>query len=162
MQITTASHLLKRCLVCKYDISTFRLDLPHISLHKILLFATETCCRTHTCRIFIIILFFSSPPPPSSCPTVSEITDQSDSVQDSCSLSQLIFPINISLCAEEQAAVQLMIWITAACRPAIPAACWEPNSLRVLRSVTHAPAPPCLPPPSPFSISSFSGRRTAL
>lgn len=71
-------------------------------------------------------------------------------MQDSCSLSQLIFPINISLCAEEQAAVQLMIWITAACRPAIPAACWEPNSLRVLRSVTHAPAPP----PSPHRPSS--------
>lgn len=160
MQITTANRLLKRCLVCKYDISTFRLDLPHISLYKILLYATETCCRTHTCRIFIILLsFFFSFSPPSSCPTVSEITDQSDSMQDSCSLSQLIFPINISLCAEEQAAVQLMIWITAACRPAIPAACWEPNSLRVLRSVTHAPAPPS---PHPFPISSFRGRRTAL
>lgn len=157
MQITTANHLLKRYLVCKYDVSTFRLDLPHISLYKILLYATETCCRTHTRRIFIILLFFFLPP--SSCPTVSEITDQSDSMQDSCNLSQLIFPINISLCAEEQAAVQLMIWITAACRPAIPAACWEPNSLRVLRSVTHAPAPPSLPP---APISSFSGRRTAL
>lgn len=68
-------------------------------------------------------------------------------MQDSCSLSQRIFSINISLCAEEQAAVQLMIWITAACHPASPAACWEPNSLQVLRSVTHAPAPP----PSPVS-----------
>lgn len=73
-------------------------------------------------------------------------------MQDSCSLSQLIFPINISLCAEEQAAVQLMIWITAACCPAIPAACWEPNSLRVLRSVTHAPTPSPPPPPSPLVI----------
>lgn len=55
------------------------------------------------------------------------------------SSSKLIFPINICLCAEEQAAVRLMIRITAACRPATPAACCEPNSLRGLRSVTHAP-----------------------
>lgn len=86
------------------------------------------------------------------------ITEPSDSLQDSCSLSQLIFPINISLCAEEQAAVQLMIWITAACRPAIPAACWEPNSLRELRSVTHAPAPP----PSPHPVSSRHSIEDAL
>lgn len=32
-----------------------------------------------------------------------------------------------------------MIRITAACHLATPAACWEPNSLRGLRSVTHAP-----------------------
>lgn len=126
----------------------FWLDLPHISLHKILLYTTERCCRTHACCILIILLF-----PPSGCPRVWEITDPSDSMQDSCSLSQLIFPINISLCAEEQAAVQLMIWITAACHPAIPAACWEPNSLLVLRSVTHAPAPPPPHPhPSPLVI----------
>lgn len=129
----------------------FWLDLPHISLHKILLYTTERCCRSHACCILIILLF-----PPSGCPRVWEITDPSDSMQDSCSLSQLIFPINISLCAEEQAAVQLMIWITAACRPAIPAACWEPNSLLVLRSVTHAPAPPPPHPTPTRLLSSFN------
>lgn len=96
---------------------------------------------------FYFFFFFF---PPAVAREFFEITDPSDSMQDSCSLSQLIFPINISLCAEEQAAVQLMIWITAACRPAIPAACWEPNSLRVLRSVTHAPAPPPSPPSPVF------------
>lgn len=67
------------------------------------------------------------------------------------SSSQLIFPINICLCAEEQAAVQLMIRITAACCPATPAACWELNSLRGLRSVTHTPR--YTPLPSPTCIS---------
>lgn len=42
--------------------------------------------------------------------------------------------------------MRLMICITTACRPATPAACWEPNSLRGLRSVSHAPVPPLLPP----------------
>lgn len=67
------------------------------------------------------------------------------------SSSQLIFPINICLCAEERAAVRLMIRITAACCPATPAACWELNSLRGLRSVTHTP--PHTPLPSPTCIS---------
>lgn len=86
-----------------------------------------------------------------SCPREGEITELYDIAQNSLSSSQLIFPINICLCAEEQAAVRLMIRITAACRPATPAACWEPNSLRGLRSVTHAP--PHTPPPSPTCLS---------
>lgn len=44
-----------------------------------------------------------------------------------------------------------MIRITAACRLATPAACWEPNSLWGLRSVTHAPPHTRLPSPTCIS-----------
>lgn len=79
--------------------------------------------------------------------SVHEITELYDRAQVS---SHLIFPINICLCAEESSAVQLMIRITAACLPTTHAACWEPDSLRGLRSVTHSPPPPHLHLPSPF------------
>lgn len=98
-------------------------------------YRTGTCCSTHTHSVSFH----------GSCPRAWVIAELYDRVQDSLSSSQLIFPINICLCAEEQAAVQLMIRITAACCPSIPTACWEPNSLRGLRSVTHIPLYSALP-----------------
>lgn len=128
------------------NLFTFRLESAHVCAYASELVCTymiETCCNTlHTLHT----VNFSG-----SCPRVQEITELFDRAQDSLSSSQLIFPINICLCAEEQAAVRLMIRITAACRPATPAACWEPNSLRGLRSVTHAPAHTPPSPPRPAS-----------
>lgn len=69
-----------------------------------------------------------------------DITHLCDRVQETLNTPQPLFPINICLCVEEQTAVQLMIWIIAACHPTTHAPCCEPNSLWMLRSVTRAPA----------------------
>lgn len=123
---------------------TFLLELSCFRAHYesmvVCTYTTETCRTTHTQSVSFH----------GSCPRAWVITELYDRAQDSLSSSQLIFPINICLCAEEQAAVQLMIRITAACCPTIPTACWEPNSLRGLRSVTHIlphsvlPIPTCI------------------
>lgn len=123
---------------------TFLLELSCFRAHYesmvVCTYTTETCRITHTQSVSFH----------GSCPRAWVITELYDRAQDSLSSSQLIFPINICLCTEEQAAVQLMIRITAACCPTIPTACWEPNSLRGLRSVTHIlphsvlPIPTCI------------------
>lgn len=123
---------------------TFLLELSCFRAHYesmvVCTYTAETCRITHTQSVSFH----------GSCPRTWVITELYDRAQDSLSSSQLIFPINICLCTEEQAAVQLMIRITAACCPTIPTACWEPNSLRGLRSVTHIlphsvlPIPTCI------------------
>lgn len=99
---------------------------------------------THA-RAHILSFFYGN------CPRVWEITEVYDRTQNSLSSSQLIFPINICLCAEEQAAVRLMIRITAACRPATPAACWE-DQFPSRAAICH-PCPSVNPLPSRTSVS---------